>query len=489
MKRMISILLLFVLMIMLTGCGNAEGEKASSGIQQNKRPSETSEHTIAPTAKTSQKEGEAEELTLAIPTPVSLLPWEVMDETTKDLLSLIYEPLFVFSDEGRIQPVLAQTVTIADDASYIDVELKRDIYFHDGSLLDAGDVSFSIDQLRRQKNAYSEEISIISRTTIVDFYTIRLYLKKDSLASVEGLVFPIGCEDSYSKLDPVGTGPFKLEEIEEKHEMRLVPYEDFHGQTPGIASVRCLFVKDPAAVLTAFSSGRSDLFHEEPLAWDQYQFQEKYTVYSYPSFEALYIAFYENGFTSVLSNRQKIAFAIDTAEVLKDAAWGYGTACDIPFHPGYWYDPGLEERYPQDTAKAESIAISGISVSEIRIYVNPSDTVAVRAADSVRRQLEKAGMKVQITNQEDDLYDLRIVHENVDLFRAFTLLGDPERLEDLADEEELKEEVMNMAVYAQVKVPIYFLCYLDKGVIVSSHLSGRLQPHEGFVYLGAEYLK
>ena len=98
-------------------------------------------------------------------------------------------------------------------------------------------------------------------------------------------------------------------------------------------------------------------------------------------------------------------------------------------------------------------------------------------------------MSAKIISSPDELYDLQIVHENVGLQRAFSLMGESERLDDLATEDELKEEVMNMAVYAQVKMPIYFLCYLDKGVVVSSHLSGRLSPGECFVYMGPEYLK
>ena len=118
-----------------------------------------------------------------------------------------------------------------------------------------------------------------------------------------------------------------------------------------------------------------------------------------------------------------------------------------------------------------------------------TDQVAVKAAVSVVSQLEEAGMSAKIISSPDELYDLQIVHENVGLQRAFSLMGESERLDDLATEDELKEEVMNMAVYAQVKMPIYFLCYLDKGVVVSSHLSGRLSPGECFVYMGAEYLK
>lgn len=487
MKRTGLFLILLVLMIFSAACGTSSHQPTSGN--ENKRPGENIEHTIAPTAKTGQKEDEAEKLTLAIPAPTSLQPWDITDETTADFLSLIYEPLFVFTDEGKIQPVLAQTVTFADDASFVDVELKRDIYFHDGSLLDAGDVSYTIDQLRRKKNYYTDRISMISRTTIVDYYTIRLYFKRDSLSSVEGIVFPIGSETSTDPLIPIGTGPFMMDSSEDRHEIKLVPYEDFHGQKTGVSSIRCLLVKDRQAVYTAFSSGRSDLYHEDSLSWDQYQYQEKYTVYTYPSYEALYIAFYENGFTGVLSNRQKIAFAISGAEVLKDAAWGYGKASDIPFHPGYWYDPELEERYPKDSSKAAAIAVSGVPAGEVRVYADPEDQVAVKAAVSVVSQLEEAGMSAKIISSPDELYDLQIVHENVGLQRAFSLMGESERLDDLATEDELKEEVMNMAVYAQVKMPIYFLCYLDKGVVVSSHLSGRLSPGECFVYMGAEYLK
>ena len=490
MKRRLIILISWILLacLVLAGCRASETVQDPKSSESRRTSEErNSQSTIAPAARENRDGRGDGEITLAIPAPETLLPWEIKDEATADMLSLVFEPLWVFGEDGRIRPVLAESVTFADDASFIDVELKHDIYFHDGSMLDAGDVAFSVEQLRKQSNYYMDRLSRISRTTIVDFFTIRLYLRKDTLASIEDLVFPVFSENTTAKMDLIGTGPYCLESVKDRREMVLTAFEDYHGTEPQVSTIRCLFVENEKAVLQAFSSGRSDLFHEDPFTWSQYQFQEKYTVYSYPSLDALYLAFADNSFGSVLSNRQKIAFAISTEEVLKDAAWGHGKYTDVPFYPSHWYAPELEERYPKDSQKAEAIAISGVSIETIRLLYDPGDPVSERAAESVRRQLKEAGMDTTLVT--DGVYDIQIVHEEVGLFRAFSLLDDPERLLEITEEEELTEEVMNMAVYAQVKVPFYFLCYLDGGVVTSSYLSGRLTPADGFAYLGAEYLK
>lgn len=486
MKRLI--LLLCILALLISGCSSvkpSEEPPEDSGLLSEEveiRPVE-----LAPAEKTADPGAlPVKEMTMAIPKPPSLLPWVVRDQYQKDLLSLIYEPLWVLGDDGRLVFILADEVDLSDDGSYVDISLKEGVWFHDGSGLDAGDVYYSIRKLQAGSSTYAASLDMIEDMTVVDYYTIRLYLEKGGYQALERFVFPVVPEDFTDTQIPVGTGPYICRERTNRREMVLEAYEDYHGKAPSLGRIRVLFVESDQAVEEAFGSGRTDIFHRKDLSWKDFQFRNDLSVTSFDSSELLYLEFSTAGFGSVLSNRQKVAWALDNEGILRETALSYGTVTETPFRPDYWYGTGIPEGYGYDPERAKMVAISGDENAYIRLMYDASDPAVSRAASSIWGYLSEAGIKVSLVTF--GAYDMRLVRKSVCAYDAAKILGQAERLEGLSADE-LPGAVRELASEALEELPVYGLFFLNDGVVIRSNLAGDLMPAEGHVFGGIENIR
>ena len=80
----------------------------------------------------------------------SLDPARVTSLKSFQLLSSLGDTLYSLNSDGELVPQLALGMPIiSDDKLKIIINLKEDIYFHDGTQFDAEAMKFSIDRFRR----------------------------------------------------------------------------------------------------------------------------------------------------------------------------------------------------------------------------------------------------------------------------------------------------------------------------------------------------
>ena len=80
----------------------------------------------------------------------SLDPARVTTLKSFQLLASLGDTLYVLNSEGELVPELALGMPIiSDDKLKITINLKENIYFHDGTQFDAKAMKFSIDRFRR----------------------------------------------------------------------------------------------------------------------------------------------------------------------------------------------------------------------------------------------------------------------------------------------------------------------------------------------------
>ena len=69
-------------------------------------------------------------------------------EGSELIAQLTGEGLLRTGPDGRLQPLLAESWTIEDAGTTILVNLRQDVFFHDGSPMTAADVKTSLDRVR-----------------------------------------------------------------------------------------------------------------------------------------------------------------------------------------------------------------------------------------------------------------------------------------------------------------------------------------------------
>ncbi|MDG2861153.1 ABC transporter substrate-binding protein, partial [Vibrio parahaemolyticus] len=139
---------------------------------------------------------------------------------------LMYEGLFEYDENLKLSPKLAESFNINDDGKSIDIKIRENIFFHDGSELTAEDVDFTINMLRQAgdesiynnmyKSAYNNANVSYLRSDVLSKYSIRIYFDNTPTLCLDLLTFPIikssSKETALSKENffPSGTGPYQF---------------------------------------------------------------------------------------------------------------------------------------------------------------------------------------------------------------------------------------------------------------------------------------
>jgi peptide/nickel transport system substrate-binding protein len=130
--------------------------------------------------------------------------------------SAVYETLALVTDDGGVEPWLAESLEPNDDGTEWTIVARPDITFHDGSPLDAEVIAANI-EARTEGLLTSLATAPIETVEVVDEMTVKVTMNSPwmawdhSLASQSGYIMSMTNVDDPTA-DPIGTGPFQWNE-------------------------------------------------------------------------------------------------------------------------------------------------------------------------------------------------------------------------------------------------------------------------------------
>ena len=142
----------------------------------------------------------------------------------------LYEPLVGLTPEAQPVNVLAEELTPNAKATEWTVRVKQGITFHNGKTLTADDVIYTFQQILNPKAPAAAAAGLASidakGMTKLDAYTVRIPCSTPFATLGQALAIP-GYSDiipvGFNPAAPVGTGPFKAEELQPGHAVDLRP--------------------------------------------------------------------------------------------------------------------------------------------------------------------------------------------------------------------------------------------------------------------------
>jgi peptide/nickel transport system substrate-binding protein len=155
-----------------------------------------------------------------------------------------------------------------------EVDIRTDVFFHNGETLTAEDVAFSFGEERMWG---AERIVAVGPTyfgnftgvEVVDEDTVRFTTAKPDpifpkrFTATLGKVVPM---EYYSEvgvdkfnLEPIGTGPYKLAEFRQHEMIRLVAHDEYWGGRPPAAEIVFLEIPEEAGRITGLLNGELDI--------------------------------------------------------------------------------------------------------------------------------------------------------------------------------------------------------------------------------------
>lgn len=165
-------------------------------------------------------------LNLFMVSPKTLNPLTTQDSYVRQLAGFVFDSMFYEDESGFIQKGLVDNYSFSHDGLILDIELKDNIFFHDGKTLSSDDVSFTLETIKNadKKSLYYDHVANIQSIKVLTRLSFRLVLNKADTGFTERLTFPVvpkhifeewPIEGHKDSMKLIGTGSFKFESYNE----------------------------------------------------------------------------------------------------------------------------------------------------------------------------------------------------------------------------------------------------------------------------------
>ncbi|NIZ11121.1 ABC transporter substrate-binding protein [Pseudooceanicola sp. HF7] len=321
------------------------------------------------------------------------------------------EGLTRFGPDGSINPGLARSWDVSEDGLTYTFHLAQDVTFHDGTGFDAEDVKFTLDRARAEDstNAQKALFAGISEVTVVDPLTVAVTLSNPDGAfpfkmawGDAVIVAPESIEQI--KTHPVGTGAFTFASRIQGDSIELAKNPEYWGEPAMLDEVTFKFISDPSAAFAAVMAGDVDAFAAFPAPENLPQFDAD------PRFKVM-IGSTEGETILAMNNarepfsnqtvREAVAHAINRADIIDGAMFGYGTPIGThfaPHNPDYVDLTGLSDFDPERSKAL--LEEAGVTLPLKVKMTLPPPSYARRGGEIVAAQLRAVGIEPQIENVE-----------------------------------------------------------------------------------------
>ncbi len=399
-KRLISLLLVTVLMMTaLSGCagGTDKSSEDNSSVGADTTP------TGEPTYGGSVVVGIQQDID-------SLDPHKATAAGTKEILFNIFEGLVKPDENGNLMNAVASDYTVSEDGLVYTFTLRDGVKFHDGSLVTAEDVKYSLERVSGLLNGevLISTMAAITSVTISDDKTVQVTVDSPNpelIYSFTAAIIPAGSGESEGA-KPIGTGPFSFVSYVPQEGIVVAKHAEYWQEgLPYLDEVTFKIIANVDTAMLDIKGGSVDIV---PYLTDSQaaELGSDFNIVSAPSnvVQALFLNCSE-GVLADVRVRQAICYALDKDMVSQFVAGGNGTLISsamLPTLQDYYVD--LNDTYG-NTANVEKakqlLAEAGYPDGiDLEITVPSNYDVHVEATEVVAEQLKQANINVTINAVE-----------------------------------------------------------------------------------------
>ena len=433
-KKAIALLLALVMVFALCSCGQQAAPAAAA-------PAAEAPAAEAPAAEAPAAEAPAAEEPAAAegkvlygnqgPSEFFEIPW--WNAGCYTYQKALFEPLIGMDENGMptTREGMSESYELSEDGLTLTVKLRDGLKWHDGEPVTADDVVFctefanneliqiqsqvknfvnNVEEVTADGNAITFKFKAINANTLLGASLFHI-LPKHCLENADPAQFQ---QDQFWQA-PIGSGPFKLDEVKMGEYTTLVPFEEYWG---GVADYSIYLSvsaadSDPNLVTNA-KAGRIDYAYTKSYADVQaLEGVEGLTIVAVPILYDRLLRFnqftHEEGKVSPFADarvRQAFAYAIDRATIAQQVFNGAVTPGEgTPTPPGdSWQEQGLNP-YAYDPAKAKELleeANFDFSKKYILAYYY-TDQATVDLMAIIQAFLSQVGVSVEPKLLEGDL--------------------------------------------------------------------------------------
>lgn len=364
---------------------------------------------------------------------------------------LIFESLFTYDESYRIIPQLASNWSINQDGSKILINLREDVYFHNGNKFTSDDVVYTINTMKRasDNSIYYKLLngitpgnvdkSIISAQKLDD-YSLEITVGKNANFVLDALTFPIISSSlgegglSIEDYDVIGTGPYKFVEYVKFKEIKLEAFQDYREGSPEIKYIIGKIFEDEELILTAFETGKLNVSGSIGVDWDKYVHNPRVDIKEYVTADFDALSFNHNnplfqGENGIIL-KKSIMYGIDRQELISKIYLGHGTQTDTPIHPDHYLSSSNSSQYGYTPQRSLELLDSMTFKEEdplkredyenlsLKLLVNSNNDDKIKVAEMIKSNLSNIGINIIIESVSEDQgleYSNRLLSGNYDI--------------------------------------------------------------------------
>ncbi len=358
-----------------------------------------------------------------------------------ELLSNLFSGLVQFDVELGIIPDLAETWEVTGDGLEYTFKLRSGLTFHNGDPLTANDLIYTYERTTNPDFAspQANKLALVTDITAPDDTTLVItqsapYAPFLATACSRGpgrALTPISKRaveemgDEQFGLAPIGCGPFMIDPatVEVGGGFQMVAFEGWYGGRPLLDKVTVQLVAEPSTLVSALEAGDVDMVDIVPLiGYEQLAAVDDLTIVEAAGTNWVGLTMnYNRPPWDNPEARMAVAKAIDFDDMNQKAFFGRAIQSVGPLAPAFeWvYVPSEEVENPQalnlEDAKvlAQKAGLEGLQPQLIGTPANQRET------ETVRNQLSKIGLDVQIDQMQTNAYSERRTAGDFDM----TMLG------------------------------------------------------------------
>ena len=346
-----------------------------------------------------------------------------------ELMTLIYDTLYLMDAELEPQPWLAAGTELSDDGLVYTVTLKDDLAWHDGEPLTAEDVAFTVGYFQDNLlGRFTTAAQKVTEVEAIDERTVQLTLGAPDATFLPNSLtdIPILPQHVWSEVTepntvetPVGSGPYMLVEYRADQFYRLAENPDFWGPAPAFDEIIAPIIRDQTATFQALQVGEIDVAvrNVSPELVERFAASDDIAVAQGPGFSStILIMNVTQGPLADPEIRRLMAGLIDYGSLVDNLLLGYGTAGPPGFLPeaSPFANPATQEyeRFTPEQAQQRFEEL-GYVVGEDGVYVDgdgdrlefefltySDNPIRLRAAELIAQDLDAAGVDVTIRTME-----------------------------------------------------------------------------------------
>ncbi len=352
--------------------------------------------------------------------PSRLNPLLATDSSSSEIASFLFNGLVKYDKESKnIVGDLAQRFYFKDKVTLI-FELRHGVKWHDGEIFSAKDVLFTYKTLISPKvvSPYSAGFRFVKSVKMLDDYTVEVVYKKPYFKALETWMMGILPEhilkneknlmSAKFNTHPIGTGAYKLTQLEYSKNIELTAFDDYFKGRAKIDKISFHVIADPLTRFLMLKSSALDIGSVEPMAYERQlnkAFFDKFHIYENITLSYTYLGF--NLRLAKFQNpdvRKALSLGIDRQKIVDILFFSHAKVCTGPFLPGTVAFNEQVKAPKRDIQKAKELLKKAGYTKEhpfkFEIVTSNSSPVRPYAAEIIQYQLKQIGVEVSLRVME-----------------------------------------------------------------------------------------